>query len=123
MRIENTFNKFLEDIEIVYNSEFDTLQSLELKLFSPEELFESGFIAKNIEGFFNGLNPLSNNDINVYFNTHLRNLPPDEIPLFNMNFGGNTVGDFVTNLKLNFIKSYLSKQLFEFIKSLKESVF
>jgi len=123
MRIEKKFNKFLENIEKIYNSEFDTLDSLELNLFSSEELFDSGFISKNIEKFFNELNPVSNDDINSYFDVHIKNLTPGEIPPFNMNYGGKTIEDFVINLKLNFVKSYLAKKLFEFIKSLKNPVF
>lgn len=122
MKIQKEFLKFLMEIKRSYNLTDDDFGNLELRLFSEDELRQIGFYIKKIDDFIKSISPLELKDINEYFETHIEKLNHDFIDEFIFEFHGGTIGEFFKNLKLSFIKKYLSKLLYQYVKEIKNSL-
>ncbi len=119
MDIQTKFIEFKKEIESEVMGNNENLAALEVKMLAPEELFEVGFIHKNVDGFL-VKNKFENKDFEVFFDTNCSEVfPEDMITPLQINGIRVTAGNFVKVFKREVVICFLHTDLFRFISDLK----
>lgn len=122
MRIDSKFRNLLEEVSSKLASGDESLTGLELKMLSPEELWDTGFIRKNI----NSLNPqdvpFTSEEYEEVFNEKCAGLPKEYFGdiIRSVVMIPETMGEFVDAYRKEAVTRYYECKLFEFLNHKKK---
>jgi len=118
MLILEKFEECKKALEFKLSSGDESLESLQVKRYSAQELIETGFIKTMVDGIMKS--KLDTKDIEEFFNEFCFGLTPTDIGGFYVTNPGRTAGGHILEIKKTTITIYLNLQLSAFIKQIKE---
>ena len=119
MKIQSKFDELKFKIHKSMFDEKESLSLLELKLFSSDELKQTGFICENVYSMLCECKP-ELDEIDEYFYENCYDIPVNKLNLKGLSGEQIGVAEYIFHVKCVSMEYDLNKKLYEFIKSYKK---
>lgn len=119
MSLEEKILTFVETAKNTLRSPFEHLEVLELKLFSPDELSQTGYLYRESFNILNSEPVASKEEIESFFEKHCISLTPKELGCINFFDKDLPLEEIIYATKINAVGRFIEKKLYEHITQIK----
>ena len=98
-----------------------SLEGLELRLLSTEELIQTGFVEKNIKIVLPPDDAETMKHVHEFFDTQCKNVMPDEIDPIYSPPEPISVGDYIDYFKYSVVRGVVKNHIIKYIDELKKN--
>lgn len=119
-KIKRKILLLINSLSASYNSDDHSLESLELKMLSTEELIQTGFVDNNIKIILNPEDKETMKHVHEFFDAQCKNVMPDEIDPIYSPPEPMSMGDYIDYFKYSVVRGVVKNKIIKYIDDIKK---